>query len=185
MYMHMFSNKKNSRNAAAVIIFLVLSAFPGSTQEQIEGFAGIQIGMIYEEVDAQLQRAGLFNYRGQADVSFSPGRDRLILETAGIDYLQRGIFQFQDSVLFSITLFVNPSKMDHFTLLSRFTELYGEPASFSPQRIRWQNNNIRLSLERPLTVQYLDMQVFEERQEAGRADESRAQLSRDLFLDLF
>ncbi|WP_460056549.1 hypothetical protein [Spirochaeta dissipatitropha] len=181
----MIGNKKNGRNPAAVIIILILSAFPGIAQEQIEGFAGIRIGMIYEDVDAQLQRAGVFNYRGQADVSFSPGRDRIILEAAGIDYLQRGIFQFQDSVLFSITLFVNPSKMDHFTLLSRFTELYGEPASFSPQRIRWQSNNVRLSLERPLTVQYLDMQVFEALQEAGKAEESRAQLSRDLFLDLF
>ena len=42
-----------------------------------------------------------------------------------------------------------------------------------------------LSIERPLTVKYVDRSVFEEKQERGRAEEDLRELSRQRFLENF
>ena len=154
-------------------------------RDTILGFGDIHIGMSFPEVDQLLRSSGVFRYRGEADVSLSPGRERVVMEVEGFDYIRRGIFQFIDDQLFSITLILSQSTMDHFTLFTRFTERYGEPEQFGPRRIVWEDGQRRLTLERPLTVQYLDLIQFTERRDQGRAQESLRELSRELFLEQF
>lgn len=152
---------------------------------EIVGFGGLNIGMSFAQIDEQLPATGLFRYRGESDVSFSPGRDRKVLEIDGYDFVQRGILQFVDDQLFSITLIINPARMDHFSLFTRFRDQYGEPNSFGPQRIIWEGSRTRLTLERPLTVQYLDRERFMQQLDESRAEESLRHISRELFLEQF
>ncbi|MFW5800724.1 MAG: hypothetical protein ACOCVC_01715 [Spirochaeta sp.] len=172
-----------------IIVFHVLfllqlfaqTAAPGS----IQGFGNIEIGMDFEEVDALLQQSSTFQYRGEADVSLSPGQERQVLEVNGYDYIRRGIFQFIDNQLLSITLFINPEMMDHYSLFTRFSGQYGEPSEFTPRRILWEDTQNRLTLERPLTVQYLDIARFNEIRDQSISEQSMRELSRELFLEQF
>ncbi|AFG37740.1 hypothetical protein Spiaf_1683 [Spirochaeta africana DSM 8902] len=168
--------------------FLIPAVFaeqPSQDVQPITGFGDIEIGMSFDLVDQALRGSGVFQYRGEADVSLSPGRERIVMEVDGFDFVQRGIFQFIDDRLFSITLIINQSMMDHFTLFTRFQNSYGTPAVFGPRRILWEDGQNRLTLERPLTVQYLDLMRFEELRDQGRARESLRELSRELFLEQF
>ncbi len=172
-----------------LILLVLLLFFPFAIYSQespgIEGFAGIAIGIQFSELDQLLRRSSFFHYRGEDDVSLSPGRQRRILEVEGSQFIQRGIFQLVDGRLFSITLMINPELSDHYSLFTTFSQKYGEPNSFGPQRIIWENDVVRLTLERPLTVQYLDIAVFSQLQDEGRAQDSMREISRQLFLEQF
>jgi hypothetical protein len=65
------------------------------------------------------------------------------------------------------------------------SENYGEPDLFSPSRAVWESEAVRLSVEKPLTVKYVDRETFEGLVEAGEMERSQRELSREEFLEQF
>ncbi|THB62749.1 MAG: hypothetical protein D6B26_06910 [Spirochaetaceae bacterium] len=178
--------KGNSYRVIFFLLFLLLSfsVFPQSFAPP-RGFAGIEIGMSFDQVDQLLRSSGFFYYRGPDDVSFSPGRERRVMEVEGGQYISRGILQFIEERLFSLTLVLNQDMVDHYTIYTTLTERYGEPVEFNPQRIVWSDSQVRLTLERPLTIQYLDEPLFNRIREQSNAGESLKEVSRQMFLEQF
>ncbi|OHD73088.1 MAG: hypothetical protein A2177_13030 [Spirochaetes bacterium RBG_13_68_11] len=84
-----------------------------------------------------------------------------------------------------LILVLDPQKLDHYGMFTAFTAKYGEPSSFSPAEAAWQSETVRFSLERPLTVKYIDRRVFEAQVARGAAQEDLEQLSRERFIDQF
>ena len=74
---------------------------------------------------------------------------------------------------------LDPKRLDWYTMYTTLSARYGEADSVSPAGAVWSSGEVRLSLERPLTVKYIDRPVFERLQEKGRAQESLKDLSRD------
>ena len=70
-------------------------------------------------------------------------------------------------------------------MFSALSAKYGPPASLSPQETVWQSDAVRFSLERPLTVKYIDLKVFGAGLEAGKAPGDLEQLSREKFIEQF
>jgi hypothetical protein len=62
---------------------------------------------------------------------------------------------------------------------------YGQPASLNPQETVWQSETVRFSLERPLTVKYIDNKTFSAQQARGGAQKDLEQLSREKFIGQF
>ncbi len=140
---------------------------PTTTSE----FRGIKLGMGIEEVETLLQKDAVFNYRGPEDVSLLPARNQSLVEATGTTFIKRAFFQFLDGKLWVIIIFLNPDKMDHYSLYSSLVAKYGEPVALSPKEARWEDSAVRMSLERPLTLRYMDMKAFGklEKESSGRA----------------
>jgi hypothetical protein len=148
-------------------------------------FRGLSLGMGLDQVKATLKADPLFRYRGDPDVSFLPQTSQYLIECEGASFLRRAYFQFADSRLFIMILVLDAQKLDHYSLFSALSAKYGQPSSLSPSESVWQSDPVRFSLERPLTVKYIDNKTFSAILAKGGAQKDLEQLSREKFLEQF
>jgi hypothetical protein len=184
-----------NRRAAVLIVATILSlvgAAPILAQssravsiEEPRGFAGIEIGMALSEVKSALVRDSQFKFRGDPDVSLLSSPNETLIETEGYTFIDRAYFQFYRGRLYTIILLLNPERIDHFTMYSTFVSRYGDPSSLDPSEAVWEFDSIRVALERPLSVKYLDTLAFGEILRQNAQTESLNALSRERFLDQF
>ncbi len=149
------------------------------------GFEDLLLGLPLSEVEKRLQASPYFSYRGQPDVSLAPADKQPIIESAGVRFVSSGIFQFHNDRLYTITIALNRSLLDFYSMFTSLSRKYGDPASLSPSEVVWQNDQVRLSLEKPLTIKYIDRVVFDQILQAGQAQKSLQELSREEFIHLF
>ncbi|MDR0638969.1 MAG: hypothetical protein LBG27_08760 [Spirochaetaceae bacterium] len=145
------------------------------------GYRTISLGIGIEELKEALRRdTEAYLFREDRDVYHVPLRDENYVETTGRGFIKRGFFQLKDSSLFVISLELNPDRIDYYSVFTAFRDRYGEPESIDPQKATWASEAVRVSIERPLTVKYIDRAVFDAiNAEAGISDET---VLRDNFL---
>jgi hypothetical protein len=148
-----------------------------------KGFRSIELGMSIDEVEGLLKKDGLFDYRGPSDVSLLPSPNMSLIEVEGLSFVKRGFFQFYEGKLWVMAFFLNPDKIDHYSIYSSLTAKYGEPGLIDPKEARWEDASMRLALERPLTLRYMDMGVFNRLNEGSEAREGLRELERQNFLE--
>jgi hypothetical protein len=170
---------------AAVSAVAAASTVPGVSQAPPSQFRGITLGMGMEEVKAALKADPLFRYRGDPDVSFLPQSAQYLIECEGASWIKRAYFQFADSRLFVMILVLDTVKLDHYSLFTALSAKYGPPSSLSPTESVWDSDPVRFSLERPLTVKYVDNKTFKALLSTSGVPASVDQLSRDGFLGQF
>lgn len=187
----------NAQTGAAVAPTVGGAALPRSFHE-------ISLGMDIESLKSALKADGLFDFRGDADVSFLPMRKQNVIDTAGLGFIKRAFFQLDsggtDDVppsadaassggetggVFIMMFVLNPEKIDHYSVFTRFMEKYGEPVVLNPKLALWEDGATRVYIERPLTVKYIDKAVFDRLVEEGKALESVKSRLREEFLDDF
>lgn len=174
---------------SAVIMCLFAAAFAAFSQESLPGgYRSIRLGMSVDEVKDALKKDLNFGYRGDRDVSLLPGENRTLIETdtsrtAPYSFLERCWFQFYEDKLYTITVNVRRSKMDHYSVFSALAEKYGMPDSLSPEKSEWKDDSVIMSLERPLTLKYTDRAVFEDLQSKALVQKSAEEQARGAFLD--
>jgi hypothetical protein len=183
---------------ACAALFL-LGAFPLSVPAQdavggqtprpaaasVKPFRGFRMGLSLDEVKDRLAKDPYFNYRGDPDVYFLPVKEQVLIECSGNAYIKRAHFQFVDKKLFTLILDLEESKVDFFTMLTTLQNAYGAYRSFSPEAVVWEAGGVRLSLEKPLTVKYIDLAVFQRLKDAGRKEETEEEKSLKDFLSEF
>jgi len=148
-------------------------------------FREIALGMSLDSLRDALQRDSMFNFRGERDVSFIPIREESLVETTGSSFIRRAFFQLRDGELFIMSFTLNTDLMDHHSMFTRFIERYGQPTYLNPREAVWEDGNTRISLERPLTVRYIDMVVFDDIVSESSLVESRRVHEFQEFLDEF
>lgn len=168
-----------------IFIFLITSAF---SKDIPTGYRGITLGMSLDETKDALLKDASFGYHGDRDVSLIPETNKILIETDansghGSIFLERCWFQFYDDELFIITININTQKMDYYSVFTKLTEKYGKPDTFSPQSATWKNENITMSLEKPLTLKYIDNDILKNTQNYSNIEESPEEQTRDMFLD--
>ncbi len=180
--------------AALVVVALMLVLCAGAGGAQAaggplppppKGFRGISLGMGLDEVKGALKADAQFRYRGDPDVSFLPQTSQYLIECEGTSYIRRAYFQFVDGRLFIMILVLDPQRLDHFFLFSSLSAKYGQPTSLTPEESVWQSDPVRFSLERPLSVKYIDNKAFSAMLAKGGAQRDVEQLSRDKFIEQF
>ena len=149
------------------------------------GFRSIQLGMELERVKQLLIQDPLFDYRGDPDISFLPLPPQTLIETSGSSFIRRAYFQFDQDLLYIIILSMDPNRLDYYTLYSTLFQKYGPPTRLDPTEAVWQFEGLRLSLERPLNVKYIDSAVFEALKEEGQVQQDLWEISQDNFLKQF
>lgn len=165
----------------------VMPAPPETTApaEIPRGFREITLGMELDTVKELLQEDPLFAYRGDPDVSMLPQPQQTLIECAGTSYIRRAYFQFHERRLYIMTLSLNPDRLDYYTMYSTLSGKYGSPDRLDPGSAVWELPELRLSLERPLNVKYIDVEVFSRLQEESRAGEDLRELAKERFLEQF
>jgi hypothetical protein len=149
------------------------------------GFREFSLGMDFDALKAALQRDRLFSFRGDRDVSFLPNREQSLIETTGFSFIRRAFFQLRDGKLFIMAFNLDTSLVDHYSVYTAFVRKYGEPVSLNPREAVWESEAVRVAVERPLTVKYIDKQVFNELVSESETEESAELLRRQEFLDDF
>jgi hypothetical protein len=184
------SNRSLAAAAAALVLALLCTAAGAQSAAPAVkpppmAFRSIALGMTLDQVKEALLKDALYRYRGDPDVSFLPLSDESLIECEGSSYLSRAYFQFAGGKLYVLILVLDQRKLDHYSMFTAFTAKYGEPASFNPTEAVWQSDAVQFSLERPLTVKYIDRRVFEEQVARGAAQQDLEQLSRERFIEQF
>jgi hypothetical protein len=70
-------------------------------------------------------------------------------------------------------------------VFTSFVKKYGEPLKLSPGEAVWETEDTRVSIERPLSVKYIDKIVFDRLNAEARAGQNRAAIRREEFLGDF
>jgi hypothetical protein len=148
-------------------------------------FREISLGMGLEELKTALREDRLFNFREDRDVSFLPTREQSLIESAGFSFIRRAFFQLREGQLFIMAFTLDTRLVDHYSVYTSLVEKYGEPNTLSPQQAVWESGAIRLALERPLTVKYIDLAVFNDIIAESATNASRELIQREEFLNDF
>ncbi len=153
-----------------------------------KGFGGIELGMSLDEAKNALKSNTDFGYNGDRDVSLLPGDARVLIETDSRNMQLHGFltqcwFQFYEEKLYSIIINLNPERMDHYSVYTALVKKYGEPEAFSPERSVWKNDNVTMSLERPLSLKYTDNRTSEKLSQKSLVEKNGYEITREMFLN--
>ena len=147
------------------------------------GYSTVQLGMTLEETQTALIRDPDFGYRGERDVSFLPGENRQIIETKGGSFLDNCWFQFYDDYLYIISINVNQEFMDYYSIFSTLCKKYGNPIYLDPEKATWEDEDVILSLEKPLCLKYTDAKISGQILEQAEVQQATIEYLRQGFLD--
>lgn len=178
------------RKILVLILFNLCFFSFGYAQTLPDGYGGIKLGMSIEEVKEALLKNPQFGYRGDRDVSFLPGENRVLIQTEGSlrfpnSYLADCYFQFHNEKLYIITININREKMDYYSIFNQLCSKYGNPIKLSPQKAEWNNDNVMMDLEKPLSIKYTDKKVFDSLINDSKVKESEEEMDREKFLESF
>ena len=176
-----------------LIICLTFSLvlFAKETKEEQRGeelpssFHEISLGMNLRDVKEGLKKDSSFVYRGDKDVSMLLSQNRSLIESEGVNFLKRAFFQFYNEHLYTIIVQMNPENIDYYSLYSSLVDKYGEPSFVDQKKALWENDRVRLVLERPLTVKYIDTAVFNEILASRTKKQALSDEVRQRFLNAF
>jgi len=155
---------------------------PENPEEIPRQFRGITLGMTLDDLKTALIADSLFSFRGDRDVSFLPVREETMVETTGLSYIRRALFQLTEGSVYIMSFSLDTRQMDHYSVFTSFVKKYGEPIELSPGEAVWESETTRVSIERPLTVKYIDKTVFNRLLEDSKTRESQEVLRRESFL---
>ena len=155
---------------------------PDEPEEVPRQFRELFLGQSMDDLQSALIRDGLFRFRGERDVSFLPTRDETLVETTGLSFVRRAYFQLSEGAVYIMSFTLDTRLMDHYSVFTSFVRRYGEPVSLSPGEAVWESEDTRVSIERPLTVKYIDRTIFNRLVEEAEAIQAREMISREEFL---
>ena len=176
------------RRKNLVFLFSLIFLPPLFSDDLPGGYKSIHLGMSLEETKDALVKDPDFGYHGDPDVSLLPGTNRELIETDaqsghGSNFLGRCYFQFFQDELYIITININQSRMDYYSVFTTLTEKYGEPSNFDPNSATWRDDNVTMSLERPLTLKYIANETYKNTQNYSNVPLSPTEMTREMFLD--
>ena len=148
-------------------------------------FRALALGMALDDLKSALIKDGLFSFRGDRDVSLLPIREQTLVETTGLSYIRQAFFQLAEGSVFIMSFSLDTRLIDHYSVFTSFVKKYGEPLTLSPGEAVWETAETRVSIERPLSVKYIDRQIFDRLKEEAKTGEAWELLLREEFLGEF
>jgi hypothetical protein len=177
---------------ALLLFFAFLPVFAqtvqdeGAVEENVlpRQFRQLSLGMDLDELKEGLLQDGLFQFRGDRDVSFLPAREQSLVETTGLSFIKRAFFQLRDAQVFIMAFTLNTEVIDHYSIFTQFVEKYGQPSYLDPSVAVWETEETRIAIERPLTVKYIDRVVFNDIvNESGLIESGHVRLRQEFLND--
>lgn len=179
---------KSFKKIILVSSFFLLIPLYFFAKDLPHGYKNITLGMSLEETKENLVKEPDFGYHGERDVSLIPNSSKTLIETdaehgLGSNFLTRCWFQFFNDELYIITINLNPEKIDYYSIFTTLCKKYGEPDSFDPKSATWKNDDVTMSLEKPLTLKYIENNIQKETQNYSNVPSSPQEITQQMFLD--
>ena len=138
----------------------IMGRKPAITQTAITGFKDIQLGSTRDDViNAILSDNTMILPKkymtGSVDIAAEESATFLALEEN--QFYKSGYFIFKNDSLYSITIHFQSNQVDFLELLSALNSKYSKGAFLDANTVAWQNGNMRMILERPSIVKYINM----------------------------
>ena len=138
----------------------IMGRKPAITQTAITGFKDIQLGSTRDDViNAILSDNTMILPKkymtGSVDIAAEESATFLALEEN--KFYKSGYFIFKNDSLYSITIHFQPNQVDFLELLSALNSKYSKGAFLDANTVAWQNGNMRMILEKPSIVKYINM----------------------------
>jgi hypothetical protein len=185
---------KTMSQKSIILVFLLFIALLPSFAQNVQDesaveekelprqFRELTLGMSLDELKEGLLKDGLFQFRGDRDVSFLPAREQSLVETTGLSFIKRAFFQLRDAQVFIMAFTLNTEIIDHYSIFTQFVEKYGQPSYLDPSVAVWETEETRIAIERPLTVKYIDRVVFNDIvNESGLIESGHVRLRQDFI----
>ena len=158
------------------------SLAPENPEAPPRQYRELSLGMPLDELKSALINDSLFLFRGDRDVSFLPIREETLIETTGLSFIRRAYFQLVDGIVYIMSFSLDTRIMDHYSVFTSFIKKYGEPVTLNPAEAIWESDDTRVSIERPLTIKYIDKTIFNRLLEESRTNDRQELLRREEFL---
>ena len=158
------------------------SLAPENPEELPRQFRSLALGQSLDDLKQALIADRLFAFRGDRDVSFLPIREETLVETTGLSFVRRAYFQLSEGAVYIMSFSLDTRLIDHYSVFTSLVKKYGEPVTLNPGEAVWESEETRVSIERPLTVKYIDNTVFRRLIEDAKAGQARELLRREEFL---
>ncbi|MBN2511067.1 MAG: hypothetical protein JXB03_12380 [Spirochaetales bacterium] len=175
-----------------IIVCLIVSFYAAAQEPAVpagaelpKGYLGVEVGLSLDEVKAALFAHPYLRFRGDPDVSLLKRTEERLIQCEGSGFVDRAAVQLKDNAVYLVSFLLNVEAIDYYSMYTALVEKYGEPASLSPTQAVWDDERIRMSLEKPLTVKYLDIAVFSGILDATQQEKSLNAAEREDFLESF
>lgn len=149
------------------------------------GLGGVTLGMNREQVTEALRQEGGFGYTGEPDVTYLPPQEDALIEAPGgpLSFFGRSWFQFREGRLFTIIINLNPARADRHSVFTALRQKYGDPLTITPEKSEWRDGNVIMSLEKPLTLKYVDREAAEDLAETAAVEQTVLERAYREFLE--
>ncbi|HOV12771.1 MAG TPA: hypothetical protein PK771_00640 [Spirochaetota bacterium] len=144
------------------LFFLSISFYNLFPLELTDGYKDIKLGMSKEEVSNLLKKSFEFDAKREEVLSIRLEPDTEIITAKGFGFINVGYFHFNKDKLFQIFIKLNEKKIDYYALLKNNTNKYGNPKTLDPERAIWENSKTKIVIEKPATIKYLFLPVWNE-----------------------
>jgi hypothetical protein len=146
---------------AAAALFAQDAGSPAGGGTLPTSFRAYTLGMGIDELKTNLTSDTYFAFNGDRDVSFLPITKQNLVESEGRQFIKRAFFQLKDEKIFIMSFTLNTEIIDHYSVYTAFVRKYGEPLYLNPKEAVWETESTRISIERPLSIKYIDRAVFD------------------------
>ena len=77
------------------------------------------------------------------------------------------------------------TKVGYYSLLKSLTDKYGNATSLEPKKAGWENDSIRIQIEKPCILKYTDMETWKSLSSTDEEMEARKteKIERESFLE--
>ena len=138
----------------------IMGRKPAITETEITGFKDIQLGSTRDDVISSILSDSTMilprkYMTGSVDITAEESETFLALEEN--KFYKSGYFIFKDDSLYSITIYFQPNQVDFLELLSALNSKYDKGNFLDANTVAWQNGNMRMILERPSVIKYINM----------------------------
>lgn len=166
-----------------VIIIFIFADFFYCLEPLSDGYKDIKLGMSKETVQNILIKSSEFNYKKEEILTFRLEPDTDIISTEGYGYILIAYFHFHNDQLFQIILKLSEDKIGYYYLLKNFTDRFGKSTNLSPTRSIWDNEKIRIVIEKPCTLKYVYLPVWNGLLKEDATSDNILELNREKFVD--
>ena len=164
-----------------IIIYSISSLF--GVESLSDGYKEIKLGMKQEEVRNILKNSIDFNLKREEVLTIRLEPDTEIISTEGIGFINFGYFHFNSDRLFQIFIKLDEKRLGYYFLLKRLFSRFGAPAKFSPKKSIWENEKVRIIIEKPCTIKYIYLPVWNDLVKNDLSTDNILDSVREKFVD--
>ena len=143
-----------------LLIIINFVSFIYGIEPLSEGYKDIKLGITQDEAKNILKQSRDFNLKREEILTIRLEPDTEILSTEGFGFINFAYFHFHQDKLFQILLKIDKNRIGYYLLLKKMSTRFGSPSKFSPKRATWQNDKVRIAIEKPCTIKYIYLPIW-------------------------